>query len=55
MNMKLNMGKLGLDFGWFAGEKFVALQIEIIEPLPINGILIISIQIAKFMISIYWD
>jgi hypothetical protein len=52
--MKTNIGKLGLDFGWFAGEDFVALQIEIIKPLPMNGILIFSIQIAKFMITIYW-
>lgn len=44
------------DFGWFGGNEFVLLGIDLLElredyPTGYSGVMIFSIQVAKFIIS----
>lgn len=55
--INIHIWRIGADFGWFSGCEFSILKIEIGKLWNVRlseGFTIISIQIAKFCISLFF-
>ena len=54
MRIYKKLGKFGFGLGWFGGEEFALLEIDVLRQWELGGMTILSIKITKFLISLSW-
>jgi len=50
----IKIGRLSFDVGWYTGEPFTALDIQMVR-LDESLWTLCQLQIARFMFGIYWE
>lgn len=49
--VSLQVGNFVFDFGWFSGEEFYLLNLNVLNVLDRNSINFFTIQVAKFLVT----
>ena len=55
MKFSKKIGNLGLGFGWFNGENFSVINLQIFEVIPDIAVTSFSLTVVKLVFTVYWD